>query len=163
MDPQNGYTAISGYTLDNVGVEEMYEYYGYCNHLLVKLNAKGMRVADVAIPAVYGDEESSIQYTTYIRKVSGMLLRNFLWRLKIKYLVLDFHPLALFYLFGILMAVLGVLGGGWSLFAKFVNGNPLFVRAASSMLLFSVGSMFIMFAMLFDMQANESLEVQVRD
>ncbi len=163
MDPQNGYTAISGYALDNVGIENMYEYYGYCNDLLVKLNAKGMRVADVAMPAVYGDEESSIQYSTYIRKVSVMLLRNFLWRLKVKYLVLDFHPLALFYLFGAAMAGLGVLGGGWSLFAKFILGDPLFVRATSSLLLFSVGSMFIMFAMLFDMQVNKDSEIQVHD
>ncbi len=163
MDPQNGYTAISGYALDNIGVEGMYEYYGYCNDLLVKLNAKGMRVADVAIPAVYGNEESSIQYPTYIRKVSGMLLRNFLWRLKVKYLVLDFHPLALFYLFGALMAMLGILGGGWSLFEKFMNNNPLFVRAISSLLLFSIGSMFIMFAMMFDMQVNKNSEVQIHE
>ncbi|MCU4753669.1 glycosyltransferase family 2 protein [Halobacteria archaeon AArc-curdl1] len=163
MDPQNGYTAISNYALDNVGIHGMYEYYGYCNDLLVKLNAKGMCVADVAMPAVYGDEESSIKYTAYIRKVSRMLLRNFLWRLKVKYLVLDFHPLALFYLFGAATAGLGLLGGLWSLYAKFALGDSLFVRASASLLLFSVGSMFVMFAMLFDMQANESREVQVRE
>ncbi|ELY37687.1 glycosyltransferase family 2 protein [Natronorubrum tibetense] len=163
MDPQNGYTAISHYALANVGIEGMYEYYGYCNDLLVKLNAKGMRVADVAIPAVYGDEESSINYTTYIRKVSGMLLRNFFWRLKVKYLVLDFHPLALFYLFGAAMTGMGTAGGLWSLYAKVMLGDPLFMRASSSLLLFSVGCMFVMFAMLFDMQANESREVQVRE
>ncbi|WP_255192409.1 glycosyltransferase family 2 protein [Natronobeatus ordinarius] len=163
MDPQNGYTAISHYALENVGIASMYEYYGYCNDLLVKLNAKGMRVADVAMPAVYGDEESSIRYRTYIRKVSWMLLRNFLWRLKVKYLVLDFHPLALFYLFGAALAALGILGGGWSLYAKFMLGDSLFVRASSSLLLFSVGSMFVMFAMLFDMQVNESKEVQLRE
>jgi len=162
MDPQNGYTAISYYALDNVGIAAMYEYYGYCNDLLVKLNAKGMRVADVAIPAVYGEENSSIKYTTYIRKVSKMLLENFFWRLKVKYLVLDFHPLALFYLFGFMTAVLGVLGLGWSLYSKFIAGNPLFVRASTSILVFSIGSMFIMFAMLFDMQVNESKEVQIR-
>ncbi|WP_248516887.1 glycosyltransferase family 2 protein [Salinarchaeum laminariae] len=163
MDPQNGYTAISNYALDNVGIEAMYEYYGYCNDLLVKLNAKGMRVADVAVPATYGEEESSINYTTYIRKVSGMLLRNFLWRLKTKYLVLDFHPLALFYIFGAAMALFGVLGGGWSIYTKIVEGNPLFIRASTSLLVFSIGSMFLMFAMLFDMQVNESKEVQKRD
>ncbi len=163
MDPQNGYTAISHYALDNVGIEKMYEYYGYCNDLLVKLNAKGMRVADVAIPAIYGDEESSISYPTYIRKVSGMLLRNFLWRLKVKYLVLDFHPLALFYLFGAATASIGALGGGWALYAKIVLGHGIFVPATSSLLLFSVGSMFLMFAMLFDMQVNKDREVQMRD
>ncbi|ELZ11159.1 family 2 glycosyl transferase [Halovivax asiaticus JCM 14624] len=163
MDPQNGYTAISYYALDNVGIGNMYEYYGYCNDLLVKLNAKGMRVADVAMPAVYGDEESSIKYSVYMRKVSGMLLKNFLWRLKVKYLVLDFHPLALFYYFGAGTALLGLLGGMWSVYEKVVLGNPLFMRASSSLMLFTMGSMFIMFAMLFDMQVNESKEVQIRD
>jgi glycosyltransferase involved in cell wall biosynthesis len=162
MDPQNGYTAISNYALENAGISSMYEYYGYCNDLLVKLNAKGMRIADVAMPAVYGDEESSIKYSTYIRKVSGMLLKNFLWRLKVKYLVLDFHPLALFYYFGAGTAVLGVLGALWSLYAKIAFGDALFVRASMSLMLFTMGSMFLMFAMLFDMQVNEDKEVQIR-
>jgi glycosyltransferase involved in cell wall biosynthesis len=163
MDPQNGYTAISKYALENVGIESMYEYYGYCNDLLVKLNAKGMRVADVAMPAVYGDEASSIKYRTYIRKVSVMLLQNFFWRLKSKYLVLDFHPLALFYLFGGTTATIGLAGGMWSLYSKFVLDNPLFVRATSSFLVFMMGCMFLMFAMLFDMEVNESKEIQIRD
>lgn len=163
MDPQNGYTAISRYGLKNVGIEDMYEYYGYCNDLLVKLNTKGMSVADIGSTIKYGDEESNIKYSTYIRRVSLMLLQNFLWRLKVKYLVLDFHPLALFYLFGAGTATLGVLGGLWSLFVKFANGDPIFVRASLSIMLFTVGSMFTMFAMLFDMRVNENKEVQIRD
>jgi glycosyltransferase involved in cell wall biosynthesis len=161
MDPQNGYTAISRYALENVGIEEMYGYYGYCNDLLVRLNAQGMRIADVAMPAVYGEEKSSIKYSTYIRRVSVMLLKNFLWRLKVKYLVLDFHPLALFYVFGGAMALLGTLGVGWSVYDKLTSGTPLFLRASVSILIFTLGSMFLLFAMLFDMQANEGMEVQV--
>ena len=162
MDPQNGYTAISHYALENVGVETMYEYYGYCNDLLVKLNAKGMRVADVAMPAIYGTEESSITYREYVPKVSLMLLRDFSWRLKVKYFILDFHPLALFYLFGAGAGVLGLAGGIWSLYANFALGDQLFVRAFASLLMFMMGCMFVMFAMVFDMQANENREVQVR-
>ncbi|ELZ97029.1 family 2 glycosyl transferase [Haloferax mucosum ATCC BAA-1512] len=163
MDPQNGYTAISQYALENVGIENMYEYYGYCNDLLVKLNAKGMRIADVAMPAVYGDEESSIKYSAYIRKVSGMLLANFLWRLKVKYLILDFHPLAFFYVFGALTTLVSLLGAGWSVYAKFAWGDSLFVRGSLSLMLFMTGSLFMLFAMLFDMQVNESKEVQIRE
>jgi glycosyltransferase involved in cell wall biosynthesis len=163
MDPQNGYTAISYRALDNVNAEGMYEYYGYCNDLLVKLNAKGMRVADVAMPAMYGEEESSISYPMYIRKVSRMLLRNFLWRLKTRYLVLDFHPLALFYYFGATMAGLGVGGAAWSLYVGLFGSGSVFVRGSLSLMIFTMGSMFLMFAMLFDMQVNESREIQVHD
>jgi len=163
MDPQNGYTAISRRALDSIAVEDLYEYYGYCNDLLVKLNAKGMRVADVAMPAVYGDEESSISYSTYIRKVSRMLLGNFLWRLKVKYLVLDFHPLALFYLFGAGTTAVGLFGVAWAAYTKLVLNDPLFVRASIGLLLVTMGSMFLMFAMLFDMQVNENKETQIRE
>ena len=161
MDPQNGYTAISRYALDNVGIDEMYEYYGYCNDLLVRLNAKGMRVADVAMPALYGEEASGIRYSTYIRRVSGMLLRNFLWRLKVKYLVLDFHPLALFYYVGAATAAFGLGGGIWSIYKWIALDDSVFVGFSLSLLIFSIGSMFLMFAMLFDMQVNETKEIQI--
>ncbi|ELY60612.1 glycosyltransferase family 2 protein [Natronolimnohabitans innermongolicus] len=161
MDPQNGYTAISGDALEAVDLEGLYEYYGYCNDLLVKLNVQGMRVADVAMPAVYGDEESSITYSQYVPKVSTMLLRNFLWRLKTKYLVLDFHPLALFYLVGAAAAGVGVLGLTLLLGAAFSSLVPAIVGGASSLLLVLAGVAFLLFAMVFDMAESEHLEQQV--
>ncbi len=161
VDPQNGYTAISREALEKVGVESIYEYYAYLNDILVRLNTQGMRVADVAIPAKYGDEQSSIRYPTYIRKVSGMLLRDFLWRLKVRYLVLDFHPLALFYLLGAGVAGAGVFSMGWAIYSTLAHGSSFFVPGSLSLLVFAVGSMCLLFAMVFDMQANEGQEVQI--
>ncbi|MDQ2051492.1 glycosyltransferase family 2 protein [Natronolimnohabitans sp. A-GB9] len=161
MDPQNGYTAISADALEAVDLENLYEYYGYCNDLLVKLNVQGMRVADVAMPAVYGDEESSITYSQYIPKVSTMLLRNFLWRLKTKYLVVDFHPLALFYLVGAATAVTGLLGVGVALAAAVVGFLPSLVGGSTGLLVFLAGVAFLLFAMVFDMAESEHLERQV--
>ena len=80
-DPQMGYTAISLDALREADIEEMYEFYGYCNDLLVRLNVSGQTVADVPSPLNYGDEQSHISYLTYIPRVSLMLLRTFLWRL----------------------------------------------------------------------------------
>ncbi len=163
MDPQNGYTAASHRALEAINLESMYEYYGYCNDILVKLNAADMRVADVGLPAKYGDEESNIKYPTYIRKVSGMLLRNFLWRLKVKYLVLDFHPLALFYFFGALTAGIGLFGMGWSLYAKISLESSLFTPGLLSLIVFAIGCICLLNAMVYDMQVNEDHEVQIRD
>lgn len=163
VDPQNGYTAISKEALERIGPESIYEYYAYLNDILVRLNTQEMRVADVAMPDKYGDEESSIKYPEYIRKVSGMLLTNFLWRLKVKYLVLDFHPLALFYFFGAGTAGLGSAGLAWAVYSKLAHGNPIFVPGMLSLLILSVGSVCLLLAMVFDMQVNEDREVQIYD
>ena len=85
-DPQNGYTAITQEALKRIDLDKVYPRYGYCNDLLVKLNVAGCKVADVPIPARYGKERSKIKYGTYITKVSPLLLRSFLWRLRMKYL-----------------------------------------------------------------------------
>jgi len=83
-DPQNGYTAINRQALDLLQKETFYSWYGYCNDMLVKLNAYKMRVLDVPIPARYGNERSKIKYRTYIPKVSWLLLRLWVWRLKMQ-------------------------------------------------------------------------------
>ena len=163
MDPQNGYTAISKYALKNVGIKNMFEDYGYCNDLLVRLNTKDMKVADVPMEAVYGEEGSHIRYRSYLFKVSSMLAKNFFWRMKTKYLLLDFNPLALFYLVGSGLVGLGVLQALWAIYLRVYQNFPLFMRGSLAILVFMMGSMFILFAMLFDMQANEHLEMQVHE
>jgi glycosyltransferase involved in cell wall biosynthesis len=80
-DPQNGFTAVSIDALERIDLDDLYEDYGYCNELLVRLNVANVRVAEVPHPPVYGDEESHIQYSTYIPTVSLLLLRSFCWRL----------------------------------------------------------------------------------
>ncbi len=156
IDPQNGYTAISRRALESIDLDSIYPWYGYPNDMLVKLNVYGFRVMDVPHPAVYGREKSKIKYSKYIFKVSWLLLKNFFWRLKMKYVLLSFHPLVLFYLFGIIFTPVGFLLGLHSLWYKFVLGGPLFIRGVLSILIFIVGLQFLSFAMLFDMQMDKS-------
>ncbi|MXR21718.1 glycosyltransferase family 2 protein [Halobacterium bonnevillei] len=157
MDPQNGSTAISREALEAVDIAEMYEDYGYCNDLLARLNAAGVTVADVSRRAVYEDEESHIDYRTYIPKVSVLLLGNFLWRLRSKYLSEQFHPLPLFYYAGAVAA-----GGGLA---------SLLRRAASSesdgvvesLTLVSVGVLGLIAGMVLDREENRGMTVQKYD
>jgi hypothetical protein len=158
MDPQNGYTAISTRALAELPLDSVYQGYGYCNNLLVWLNIHNMTVRDVAIPARYGREKSKIRYSTYIPRVSKLLLGNFLFRLKTKYIQMGFHPLAFFYAAGAVLTPIGVLGGLVTLWEKFVMGVPvLFVHGVLSFLVFMMGMQFLFFAMLFDMQANAAV------
>jgi glycosyltransferase involved in cell wall biosynthesis len=153
MDPQNGYTAISKKALSNMDLHNLYTYYGYCNDMLVKLNAFGFRTMDISMPARYGQERSSIKYSKYMGKVSIMLFRKFLWRLKMKYMVLSFHPLVLFYILGMILVPLGVLLGAYILAATFVMGWNVSVNLPLLDAVFLImGMQFTLFAMLFDMQ-----------
>lgn len=156
MDPQNGYTAISSRALERLSLDGIYPGYGYCNDLLVKLNVWGFRVVNVPHPARYGKEKSGVKYSTYIFRVSRLLLKDFLWRLKMKYIMLSFHPLVFYYGFGIVLTFLGVFGGIYALYYKFIQGNPIFIPAVLSLVVFTLGAQFWLFAMLFDMQQEKN-------
>ncbi len=157
MDPQNGYTAISRRALETIPLDDIYPRYGYCNDLLVRLNVYGFRVKNVPHPARYGLERSGIRYSSYILKVSRLLFKDFLWRLKMKYVVMSFHPLVFYYLFGTILSALGITGVIVTLVEKFVWGEAvLFTHGTLSLVVFTLGALFLLFAMLFDMEQEKN-------
>ena len=99
-DPQNGYTAISVDALERIEFDSLYDQYGFLNDVLVRLKLHGMRVTDVEMRAVYGDEESGIRYRRFVPRLSWLLLQRFVQRLRVEYLGSESPPLALPYLFG---------------------------------------------------------------
>ena len=109
MDPQNGYTAISKKAILTIDVDDIYPKYGYCNDMLTKLNVCSLRVKDVVIPAKYGLEKSKIKYGRYIIKVSWLLLNNFLYRLKMKYIYQSLSPIPFLYIIGFLLLPIGLI------------------------------------------------------
>lgn len=154
MDPQNGYTAISHWALEKLDLESIYEGYGYCNDILIKLNVFSIKVKDVEIPAVYGEEKSKIKVPKYTLRLSYLLTKKFFWRLKEKYVMRDFHPLVLFYLFGFLLFPLGILLGLDLLYYRITAGSFSVPSVILTALLIITGLQFILFAMFFDMEAN---------
>lgn len=99
MDPQCGYTAIRTSALRAIPIEEMTKGYGYNADLLCMLNIRRFRVTDVEVRPVYGREQSKIKLWKYIPRTALLLVRLFFRRLWQRYVVLDFHPLTLFYAF----------------------------------------------------------------
>ena len=159
MDPQNGYTAISSRALERLNLDTIYPRYGYCNDLLVKLNVFGFRVMDVEMPARYGREQSKIRYGSYIRKVSWLLINDFFYRLRMKYIVLSFHPVVIFYLFGFVFTLLGLLAGIFTVYYVIIEHGPLFIRGVLSLLIFALGMQFLSFALMFDIQENREISL----
>ena len=103
VDSQTGYTAINRRALHQIDWDRMYKRFGQPNHLLVMLNVHNFRVCDVPITPVYNiGEKSGIRVHRAVFSISWLLLKSFLWRMKEKYIIRDFHPLIFFYLLGAL-------------------------------------------------------------
>jgi len=99
MDPQCGYTAIKNSALRFIPIQEMTRGYGYNADILCMLNIRGFRVTDTKVRPVYDREKSKIKVWKYIPKIVLLLIKLFFRRLWSRYIVRDFHPLVLFYLF----------------------------------------------------------------
>jgi glycosyltransferase involved in cell wall biosynthesis len=158
MDPQNGSTAISRDALEKIDLDELYDGYGFANDLLVRLNVYDMRVADVARRAVYKDETSHISYTSFIPTLSYLLLRDFLWRLRAKYLVRDFHPLAFLYYFGAF-----AVGTGGLALLRGATDRGTDVGGVAGVVLSAVGVLALVLAMIFDREENRTLQLREDD
>ncbi|EMA35269.1 glycosyltransferase family 2 protein [Halobiforma nitratireducens] len=157
-DPQNGYTAISREAIEELDLEAITDQYGFLNHVLTHLNVAGFRVADVAMSAVYGEEESSIRYVPFVRFVSLLLLRSFLWRLKRRYVVEGFHPAVVFYGAG----TAGIAGGSAGLAGSLrrrVQGEDAFAGTVASFATLLLGVVSLGGAIRMDAEESADLEV----
>lgn len=157
-DFQSGYTAMNREVLETVDWDSMYKRYGQPNDLIVRLNVANFRIADVPVDPVYNiGEKSGMRIKKVIFSLSWLLLKLFIWRLKEKYIIRDFHPLVLFYFLSFFFGCSSAL-----LFLRvfyfwiFVGHIPP-INALAAMFTFISASQFTLFGMWLDMEANRSL------
>ena len=157
-DSQSGYTAISAPMLAQLDLDRVYRGYGFPNDMLVHLNVWNARVRDVPSRPIYGvGEQSGIRIRRVVPRISWLLLKGFLWRLREKYVIRDFHPLVFFYVLGFVMTfaglVLGIVETALRIDGRAVSVGTVVLVA----LLLIAGSQFTLFAMWFDMESNKEL------
>jgi glycosyltransferase involved in cell wall biosynthesis len=157
-DSQSGYTAIARGTLGQLDLRRIYRGYGFPNDFLVHLNVWNARVRDFPSRPVYGvGERSGIKIRRVVPRISWLLLKGFLWRLREKYVIRDFHPLVFFYALGGLMTFVGLVLGVVETALR-IAGNDVSVGTVVLIaLLLIAGSQFTLFAMWFDMESNKDL------
>lgn len=158
-DSQSGYTVVNKSVLQTIDWDRMYRRYGQPNDLLVRLNVLQFRVTDVPIDPVYHiGEKSGIKVRKVVFSISWLLVKMFLWRMKEKYIIRDFHPLIFFYAFGGFFIFVTIL-----LFARVfyywgVSSHIPAINALAAFFSFTNASLFTLFAMWFDMENNKLLK-----
>ncbi|MFC1729238.1 glycosyltransferase family 2 protein [candidate division KSB1 bacterium] len=157
FDVVDGYTAITKRAIDLIDWDKAWKGYGYPMDFLIRMSTYGLHVKDIPRRAIYleGERQSQIKGFKYALKVSPMLLRGFFWRLVVKYIFRDFHPLIFFYIMGLTLFPLGVLYGLYLVYAQIAGIGVSGPRAVLATLLITTGLQFLLFAMLFDSQESE--------
>ena len=158
-DSQTGYTAINKKALNLIDWDKMYKRYGQPNDLLVRLNVYDLKVRDVPVKPLYNiGERSGIKIWKVIFTIPWLLFKLFLWRMKEKYIIRNFHPLVFFYFLGAVFFLATII-----LFTRLILywhyvGNIPSINALAAMFSFMSSSFFTLFAMWFDMEANKDLK-----
>jgi len=158
-DSQSGYGAVNLEVLKTIDLDSVYRRYGMPNDFLVRLNVYHFRVRDVSVNPIYGiGERSGIKISRVIFTLSFLLLKLFIWRLKEKYIIRDFHPLVLFYLLGFVLTPIGFVFGCYLLIYRLFIG-PVAATSALFAAFFAIsGLQSLFFAMWFDMEYNKELK-----
>lgn len=157
-DSQSGFTAINRAALQRIDWDAMYKRYGQPNDLLVRLNIYGFRVCDVPVQPVYGiGERSGLRPIRSIPGLAWLLLRLFVFRMKEKYIIRDFHPLVFFYALGGVLFPAGTLFGFYLTLKRLFVGPVADTSAMFAAFLAIMGLQFLLFAMWFDMEYNKHL------
>lgn len=158
MDPTNGYTAIHRRALEELELERLSERYFFESDMLIQLGTAGLPVADVAMPARYGDEESSLSIARVLRDFPPLLLRGFLHRLLVRYFITDFTIASLYILAGVPLLAFGLAEGISQWIASTASGVP---RTAGTVMLAAmptiIGFQLLLQAIAHDVQAAPKL------
>ena len=160
IDPQNGYTAISKKALEEMNLDNVYDGYGCPNDILIELNIQEMKVKNVQMPPVYGEEKSGIKIGRYSVRVGWLLTKGFFRRINAKYGGLHFHPLWLFYYSGIGLLSFGSIYSVILIYYRIFHGTISGSTVLIPILFLIIGYLSLLFAFLFDMMENKELLVK---
>ena len=160
-DSQAGYVAISKEMIDKIPLTKVAYGYGFENDILIYLNVKSARLKEVTIKPVYGNgEKSGMKLIKVGPEIAWLLFKRFFWRLGVKYVVEDFHPLVFFYLSSIFLG-LSSFGLLIRMIVKLVEtGNFPIMNTILFVFCAITSSQFLFFAMWMDMDYNKDLKVK---
>jgi dolichol-phosphate mannosyltransferase len=111
FDPTNGFVAIDRDAFLSLDRRFIHRRYFFETSMLIELNLARAVVSEIAMPARYSGEVSSLSIRRVLFEFPLQLLRGFFRRLWLQYFVLDFSLGSLYLVVGILMGLFGTIWG----------------------------------------------------
>lgn len=110
-DTQNSYGFLRRSILEKVNFDFVKNRYDYENTMLIALSIASAKIKDHPVPAVYGDEVSTIKFLPTALRALRAVWVGFWQRIYYKYVLYSFHPIALFLFSGLFLGSVGLLYG----------------------------------------------------
>jgi glycosyltransferase involved in cell wall biosynthesis len=114
FDPTNGFFAVSASMVTKLAMRKIAARYFFESSLLIELYYHGAKIADVPMPAIYGDERSNLSVKKVLLEFPPKILKAFLRRIVLRYYIYDVNIGSFYLLFGTLLF-------GWGLVYAFVQ------------------------------------------
>ncbi len=108
FDPANGYVALRTSVLERFELARLPRRYFFESGFLIELGIQRAVVQDIAAPARYGNEHSSLSVTRTLLGFPPRLLLGFLRRIFWRYFVHDFSAVSLYLVLGLPLLAFGV-------------------------------------------------------
>ena len=124
FDPSNGFTAIHARAWRALDTRRLGRRYFFETSMLIELGSVRAVVEDVAIPAVYQGEVSSLSPIKLALEFPPRLAAGILRRLGKWYFLYDFTPVSLFLTSGVLSVVFALSWGSYHWWKAFNTGTP---------------------------------------
>ncbi|MEW6127391.1 MAG: glycosyltransferase family 2 protein [Acidobacteriota bacterium] len=80
IDAQCGFTVIRRRALDCLNIEGLFNRYGFPNEMFFEAHRQGLKIANVPVQTIYGDEVSGINPFKVVPIIGWLIARNYLRR-----------------------------------------------------------------------------------
>ena len=144
FDPTNGYTAVHHRTLEQLDLDNVDRRWFFETSMLAELNLLRAVVRDVPMPAIYGDERSSLSEARALVHFPVRLVRAFARRIWLQYFVREFSVVSLFLVTGTLLVLFGSAWGAY----HWVRSAQLGVLASTGTVMIAVLPLILGFQLL---------------
>jgi len=132
FDPTNGFFAIKTKTLKALDFDSISNRYYFETSLIASLYFQDTKIKDIPMPAIYGDEKSSMSVWKMPFVFIPRLIKTFLNRIFKTYFVYDFNISSIYILLGIPLFLFGVIYGSYSWW--FYSSKDIFAPTGTIML-----------------------------
>ena len=111
FDPTNGFFAVKTSFLKDIYFENLANRYYFETSLIAEMYFQNARIQDVTMPALYGDEKSSMTVWKMPFVFLPKLIKTFLKRIVKTYFIYDFNMSSIYILLGLPLFLFGVVYG----------------------------------------------------